>query len=428
MADFAADQAKELLDDAILIASFGQRAGRLDDDTLFLAIQKVKQGNQISWGSQEFSDLQAAINKSIKLISPATLIDLKSGWNPFGKQREKSVARESRSRVLFVFATVLLIFVCGFYTVWYKRAAALVEDSPTIKIDRQDEIINDVFFRAIESGEIDKDQRAIKISSLSDITISEKVDELRRLQRQLGEFKQNYNDIIVDNVPGKVLIYSALNVLWPPKLISTAQAGSIDIYSLPQQPVSQLTDRTKCILISQTPQPAGAEASPTTHSISNLSGYVLDRDDMWNQIRCIVGLRSMEELGLANVNQEVVALKNKIDVLGLWFLPALYGALGAVMFYMREFLNPMTRNPGLASVFLRVSLGVFAGIAVVWFLSPAVKQGIGIPDLGFGILTVAFLLGFSVDVFFTLLDKLVTMAKNGIGRLGAPTPAPGVPK
>ena len=90
-----------------------------------------------------------------------------------------------------------------------------------------------------------------------------------------------------------------------------------------------------------------------------------------------------------------------------------------MMYYMRTFLNPLLRDPNFIRVLLRVSLGSFAGIAVAWFWSPAFTQSVGVGDITLGVLTIAFLLGFGIDVFFALLDRLVTMITAAIGRLGA---------
>ncbi len=101
----------------------------------------------------------------------------------------------------------------------------------------------------------------------------------------------------------------------------------------------------------------------------------------------------------------------------LWMLPGLYGALGAMMFFMRNFLDPLLPEPSVMKVVLRVCMGMFAGVSVAWVWAPsALIQCIGITDVSIAALTLAFLVGFGIEVFFALLDKLVTMISGTIQR------------
>jgi hypothetical protein len=94
--------------------------------------------------------------------------------------------------------------------------------------------------------------------------------------------------------------------------------------------------------------------------------------------------------------------------LGSWFLPAAYGLVGSIVFQMRRVLNPL--QPGLPPIRLvfRIALGGFAGIIVSWFWSPSAQSiaiGESLSITAFGI---AFLVGYSSEIFFVLLDTMVT--------------------
>lgn len=66
-----------------------------------------------------------------------------------------------------------------------------------------------------------------------------------------------------------------------------------------------------------------------------------------------------------------------------------------------------------------MSLGILAGVSVGWFSAPAaLVQGIGIADISLATLTLAFLVGFGIDVFFRLLDRLLELLRKGVTRLG----------
>jgi hypothetical protein len=150
----------------------------------------------------------------------------------------------------------------------------------------------------------------------------------------------------------------------------------------------------------------------------NLRGYVDGQEKAVSDIKCLLGLTATVSLNVYDYGQNLQSYwKPKIEVLGLWILPALYGALGSLIYYMRSILSPLLPNPSFDRVAHRVALGAFAGISVAWFWSPSGADNLNVGDLSLSVFTIAFLLGFSVDVFFTLLDRLVTLAKGGISKL-----------
>ena len=111
----------------------------------------------------------------------------------------------------------------------------------------------------------------------------------------------------------------------------------------------------------------------------------------------------------------LVRFRNGIGFLGQWVLPALYGMLGAIIFHMRRLLDPATPDPSWMRITFRVLLGAFAGIIIVWFVTPStqkITQGEFITLTSFGL---AFLVGFSTDVFFRALDRLVDYMSGAIG-------------
>jgi len=103
----------------------------------------------------------------------------------------------------------------------------------------------------------------------------------------------------------------------------------------------------------------------------------------------------------------LVQLQNGMRFLGSWLLPGLYGMLGAVVFHMRRLLDPNLPNPKMLRFVYRIVLGGFGGIVLVWFWIPsgaAPSMTEFAPLTSFGL---AFLIGFSSDVFFQVLDRLV---------------------
>jgi xanthine/uracil permease len=85
---------------------------------------------------------------------------------------------------------------------------------------------------------------------------------------------------------------------------------------------------------------------------------------------------------------------------------------------MRRLLDPRVPNPSWLRFAYRIVLGGFAGIIVVWFWTPSSPK-LAQPE--FATLTsfgLAFLVGFSTDVFFQGLDRLVSYLSQAVGQAG----------
>lgn len=88
-------------------------------------------------------------------------------------------------------------------------------------------------------------------------------------------------------------------------------------------------------------------------------------------------------------------------------LPLLYGLLGAAAYVLRTLslrIKNMTYVPTANTGFgLRIQLGALAGLAIGWFYKPdALVNGSSLSPFA-----LAFLAGYSVELFFTAMDKFV---------------------
>jgi len=130
---------------------------------------------------------------------------------------------------------------------------------------------------------------------------------------------------------------------------------------------------------------------------------------------CETGFSSMNPLTPIPIYWTILQLHETMNTFGLWYLPALYGMLGACVYHMRRFLDPSAPNPSWTRTAFRIFLGAFAGIVVVWFWSPTAQKGVEQAASTLSAFTVAFLVGFSIDIFFQALDRLVTKVSQAIG-------------
>jgi hypothetical protein len=89
--------------------------------------------------------------------------------------------------------------------------------------------------------------------------------------------------------------------------------------------------------------------------------------------------------------------------LGGSILPLMYGFLGASVYLMRTFLGTAAERPG-ASAFIRLGLGGIAGLAIGWFAGPEAAKATQLTTTPFAL---AFLAGFSIELLFSVLDRLI---------------------
>lgn len=108
-----------------------------------------------------------------------------------------------------------------------------------------------------------------------------------------------------------------------------------------------------------------------------------------------------------------------VDVIQKWVLPLLYGALGAMVFVVRtlsmQARDRLFRREALVSLVLRVFLGMISGLAIGWFWNQSPQGATAAGALTATTLSpfaLAFVAGYGVELFFALLDKIVSTFTN----------------
>ncbi len=153
--------------------------------------------------------------------------------------------------------------------------------------------------------------------------------------------------------------------------------------------------------------PAGPPTMPP--GASNASPYanfdlLFQKVDEFNRVNDIQLIQPRFKQGL---DFSIVALREAMNLLRGWILPFLYGVLGAGVYHMRRYLDPLIPNPSLLRSTYRMILGGFAGIIVVWIWTPTPLKPSEPAFATLSAFSIAFLMGFSTDVFFQALDRLV---------------------
>ncbi len=397
----------ELFDDAFRVARYGVRTGRFADDSLFTALQKVKSGG-VSWSNTAIVELQHALSLGIAAIHPVTLADLRN-WDPFEKS-PKITSTKKAGKFLFLTAAVVLMFVCGYYTIWQKKATALLAEVAAAEALPQDRLVNELVFFA--SGQTATEGAA----ALPDMPVSDKIDELRAINARKEQNRMEFGQLQIESIVFLPQWNRAKNTfLGFFDGAGAANAANEKGAALPGgDPVGANPPPVNCLTEQATTQ--------AVEALKSLQSDITHRDSLRRQVYCIADIDRPQNDPSSGSAYMKSFLTSWIDVLGLWLLPGLYGALGAMMFFMRNFLDPLLPEPGVMKVILRVCMGMFAGVSVAWVWAPSsLIQGIGITDVSVAALTLAFLVGFGIEVFFAALDRLVSMISGSINKNDPPS-------
>jgi hypothetical protein len=109
----------------------------------------------------------------------------------------------------------------------------------------------------------------------------------------------------------------------------------------------------------------------------------------------------------ADTDATVVMSVQLLGVLQGYLLPLLYGWIGAAAYVLRclarEARERLYRQENDTAYTLRIFLGALAGLAIGWFLKPEDVSGFK----SLSPFALAFVAGYSVDLLFTFLDKIV---------------------
>ncbi len=109
-----------------------------------------------------------------------------------------------------------------------------------------------------------------------------------------------------------------------------------------------------------------------------------------------------------NISRET-ASKLVLSVLQRYILPLLYGLLGASVYILRMLSSQIrTRTYSEASNIdfrIRLYLGTLGGMVSAWFINPEVAGGLVKTLSPFAI---AFLAGYSVELLFAVMDKIIS--------------------
>jgi hypothetical protein len=102
--------------------------------------------------------------------------------------------------------------------------------------------------------------------------------------------------------------------------------------------------------------------------------------------------------------------KEVLNIVQTYVLPPLYGWVGAMAYVLRRLISEINartyQENSNTSYNLRIYLGILAGLAIGWFLAPDTTTSGNVLHV-LSPLALAFLAGYSVELLFSAMDKLL---------------------
>lgn len=429
-----------LLADAKLVASYG-RYGVFKDSALFAAIGDAEKLDDATASQPAVVNLQTVLNDCSATVPFSTLAALRSGWLPGDMSRRNAI-----TTYFLVALSVTMMVIIGKLTYVYNRGVSI--NAELQEIDNND--FSARFGQSIRQVWATKKQlgsATARQASTTDLTLLKdayynSVDNLHSLDQRFSSLLVRAQGFMTQEAPfpiwGMQWAYCKLSAspakAGAPPDPSNARQIAIDQFCGQQLALAkqeggaqnpQSLKQSDFDCSQQKGSDKGQGAAEVVNAIgtaAQVDDVSADFDEATRSLQC-EGVITITPSSISTLTLQAKTLSEVLSPYALWILPALYGALGGIMFHMRMILNPLLPNPTLARLIHRIALGALAGMILAWFMAPGTKLGGEVTGIGFSLFTFAFLFGFSLDIFFTILDQFVSMSVAGIKKFGSSTVA-----
>lgn len=423
---------ERLVEDADIVAEVAASLGRLGPDQKLISLvakaKDLRKDAQMDLAPEQEAALRAELNTTLTALSPITLGDLRQGWRPFD--------RNWRQMVRFIVVMSMCCFIViavGYYTLVYEKANAFLSSVTNMQTFHREELVSNIYY-ARTQGANEKQMSKVYIDYAKDVY---------GLRQQIMA-EESYGFIATDINSSLLPFDLSINFI---AMTPSAVIKWVEGWLLPSSlsyckslgKSRHACDPSGSGLLQKPSIGAGPETTPERLSCEPKTGEGETRSAAPDGIQptsisphCAIKAQAdevaliMKSLGLdfnpqayKNYLPDIYHLKSNIDLLGKWVLPALYGAFGAMLFFMRHYVDPAVPHPPLGKLLYTLTLGGIAGVIVVWFWTPTPPTPNTIQVTSLGAFVVAFLVGFSTDVVFGMLDRFSKGLSDTLGKQGA---------
>jgi hypothetical protein len=404
---------EELLGDANAVATYLRRTNRQHDGALFTALAEFEKTARHNWTDRETVNLHLALNNAISLIAPTTLRDLViDGWDPLRRKTGLRYWTEAVVKNIFLSISTCLMVAAAWYTLQYNVGVSIVDQLNSISARNiEQQLREDLWHLTSQSDKINSIVQK-PFYGESDRAYIDAIDKLRHEGTELISTATYAGDFVdLSSLPFDVIQHRLIAPRLAPDTSSLPPYGQVcDIVGQSSAPAFMLVDL-------KSPQAIPPPDVTLESLFKNYRAYV-------SRAACVMGIGT-DPFNFPDLAKLLVDSKSRINLLALWVLPSIYGALGAAVYYMRRFVDPTVPNPDLVRVLYRIALGSFSGIILAWFWSPTTKVSMDSSGVALNLFGIAFLFGFSVEFFFVFLERMVFLGTSWIRRIGTSSEKPG---
>jgi hypothetical protein len=402
------DEALDLIRDAKLMAAYAARVGRLKTKAILTEIQRLEAiAPAERRGHAAFVALMLEVNALSKTIAPVTLADLSPAWRPFHEHQHDRLMRPVIAGV-----SALLLLILGYFTYIYSEAKLV--HGQLVEVQKQD-----IYARAEQLYNLSFQVKYLGMPPTPPpnpdpdaLRYFQEYDRLKTLQEQLFTSTTRADRLVAQSELAPVALFVS-------RLIG--RRARADEKGGPGQAPLDLT-ATQISIFDNNPRydeapPPPAPPANGSDSATGTLAYYNRMIDYLGQLG-ITSAQSAEESSTVEgwIGERISKLDHIVAIYGLWILPAIYALFGTMFFQLRSLMKPLLPNPNL--ILARGALAVMAGVSISWVFSSFLdKSADGHPG-GITVFGLAFLFGYSIDVFFSALDRLTASLSSTL--LGKP--------
>lgn len=403
----------DIIKDARLIADYGRLSGAFKDDAFFSALADAERVETRTISEPAIVKLQKQLNDAAKLVPFTTFAALHRNWTPRRSSRKSAwmSAFLVALSIIFMAATAQLTYI-------YNQGTDLLAAVETLQEQDTEQRFGHLV-RQMWSAREDPDiRRNIDGNAITSESIYTLDYNLRKLDTTISDTAMRAQDFAFKSTFPLIGMHSAY-CLYNRTLAAATQGdrkANLVGCGYADNSYEKLPYAARAQCATSDPGSTVVQTASTGEDITDiLDQYEQAALDLF----CEGSITNDPKSIHWSLTRQSESIRQTISPYALWILPAMYGALGALMFQMRRILDPLSPNPQFVSLLHRVALGALAGMILAWFLAPDARFGTDVAGIGFGLFSFAFLFGFSIDVFFTVLDEFVAFANMTVRRFGA---------
>ncbi len=387
---------------------------------------------------------QAAYEEAQSVTDPQTLSEVLAGRSPYlPKTRREKIG----NGVLVCLGIVLTVMALS-YSYWANRAVTTLDKiDGYLEFDHRATVLRLMEMESFFEDSVGKDPPYGSDEPI--IVYNEVRDALRSYYNLEFELPQELYDLIEFNTPLDIIwsanverfcydvpetgasnllqstlcarqaaSYEADQAVGPAAAEADQAAGMEADRAAAAAPAAAVDAEMRQISSAPAPAPAPASAGGTSAVAGTDHPQLVLRTaasrflDRRNDVMAFAGRR--QDL-FSDVQEQRYILAQRAEQLrGIlanvqnWWLPTIYGALGAVVYCMWRTLNPHVAPLGYLDGGMRIAFAALAGLTLSLLLVPSQMTGLGATPQRPLVYLIAFVFGYSIEAFVATLNRLNT--------------------